>query len=105
MSRALCTGVIVYTYNIYTTQKQLRIFNILNFFLYFIYRYAMCARHRIAYINYTKKLRIFNILNFFCVVYVTYSHMLCVFTTQSPLLSWEPNSLTGEEPLHAPSRV
>ena len=44
---------------IYTTQN-LRILNILNFFVQFI-----CAmRAHIAYINYTKKLRIFNTLNF-----------------------------------------
>ncbi len=48
---------------IYTTQKELRILNILNFFVYLIF--ALRAR-----MNYTKKLRIFNILNFLCVVFM-----------------------------------
>ncbi len=38
---------------IYTTQKKLRILNILNLFMQLVY--AICAR--IAYVNHTKKLR------------------------------------------------
>ncbi len=49
----------------YTTQKRLRILNILD---YLCTSYMLCVH--IAYINYTKKLRIFNILNYFWVVYV-----------------------------------
>ena len=53
----------MFHFDLLTLHKKLRVFYILNFFVYLIY----AIRARIANMNYSKKLKIFNILNYFYV--------------------------------------